>query len=350
MNSPTYDGLAVVTESPLNAETKPASWLKKLTPNSEFYIRNHFPIPEINSENWSLKVSGQIDSELKFSLDEIKSWPKVTKRVLLECAGNGRKSLDPPIKGTNWGFGAIAQAEFSGTPLKQLIDRVQPHPSSVEALFVGADFGKVRTGDEIPYARSMPIEATLDEDIILCWEMNGSPLPEAHGFPLRLLVPGRYGMSSVKWLDEIQFIDTNFDGFFQVDDYVYIQAEGIKDGTPVGPMRVRSLIASHESGQTIQPGSHTIQGIAWSGEGQLTQVELSQDGGATWMQAVLNPDPNDYAWTPWSIEVEIADLGAIEIMSRAQDSAGNQQPLQQYWNKGGYGNNIVQRVSVEVAS
>ena len=340
--------LLTVSDTPLNAESPPSAWLEELTPNSQFYIRNHFDTPDIKVGDWKLKISGLVESEAKFTLEEIKSWPSSTQRVLLECAGNGRKALDPPIQGTAWGFGAVAQAEFTGTPLKELIERVEPEREAVEALFVGADFGKVRTGEDIPYARSMPIAATLDEDVILCWEMNGEELSKEHGYPLRLVVPGRYGMSSVKWLNEVRFIDEVFQGFFQVEDYVYVQAEGKEDGTPVGPMRVRSLIASHEEGQRIEGGKQTVRGIAWSGEGRLEEVLVSIDGGRQWEAAQLEPDPNAYAWTPWRAEVTFNHPGKFELMSRAKDSAGNQQPMEQYWNKGGYGNNIVQQVRVEV--
>ena len=340
--------MRIITEQPLNAETPEAAWLEELTPAPLFYVRNHFEIPDLSADTWEMKVHGEVDQEIKLSLDQIKSLPHSSQRVLLECAGNGRSTLSPPIKGTVWGFGAVAQAEFKGTSLKNVLNLVSPNKRAIEALFIGADQGKVRTGKEVPYARSISIDEAMDDDILLAWEMNGAPLLPSHGFPLRLLVPGCYGMSSVKWLSEIQLIAEEFKGFFQADDYVYIQAEGIEDGTPLGPMRVRALIASHTEGQSINSGSAIVKGIAWSGEGTITQVQLSIDGGKSWLPTQLKQDTNPYAWATWHFEIDFPNAGQYELMARASDSAGHQQPMEQYWNKGGYGNNIVQRIKIKV--
>ncbi len=340
--------LKIITEQPLNAETPASAWLEKETPNSLFYVRNHFDIPELSAESWKLKVIGEVETERSFSLEQIKSLQQSKQRVLLECAGNGRSTLEPPIKGTVWGFGAVAQAEFTGTALSNLLELVSANDRAIEALFIGADQGKVRTGDEIPYARSMPLSAANVKDVLLAWGMNGEALPPEHGFPLRLIVPREYGMSSVKWLAEIQLIANTFQGFFQADDYVYVQAEGFDDGTPVSALRVRSLFASHQDGQEIQAGRVSLQGIAWSSEGNVEQVEVSLDDGNSWQLAHLKSDPDPYTWDTWSITVDLAQAREYTLAVRASDSAGNQQPLQQYWNKGGYGNNIVQRIKVIV--
>ena len=339
-------GLSIVTKDPLNAETQAAAWLEEVTPRGDFYIRNHFGIPQISPSDWRLKVSAKGRELNEFTLEEIKSLPKVTHRVVLECAGNGRKSLDPQIKGTAWGFGAVAQAEFSGAPLWDLVKLMDTGNDCSEVVFVGADNGAVRTGEEVAYARSMSIEAAMDETVLLCWEMNGEALPVEHGFPLRLLVPGHYGMSSVKWLSEIHFLNEAFEGFFQTDDYVYVLAKGKEDGSLLGAMRVRSLYASHTDGQNIPTGKHTFRGIAWSGEGAIQEVVVSIDGGQSWKAARLDIESSPYAWVRWSLTEEIAQPGNYEVLCRASDTAGNQQPMQQYWNKGGYGNNIVQRVKL----
>lgn len=169
--------MKIVTENPLNAETPESAWLEKLTPNSLFYVRNHFAIPELSTDSWNLKVHGHVEAERSFSFEQIKSLPQSKQKVLLECAGNGRSTLEPPIKGTVWGFGAVAQAEFTGTSLHNLLELVSPNDRAIETLFIGADQGKVRTGVEIPYARSMPMEAAKSNDVLLAWEMNGEPLP-----------------------------------------------------------------------------------------------------------------------------------------------------------------------------
>jgi len=340
--------MSVVSESPLNAETPRLALQEKLTPNSLFYVRNHFDIPEAESDTWSLDVGGEVQKAASFSLDDLKAFPQQSHIVVLECAGNGRINLDPLVKGTTWGEGAIAQAEFTGLSLFHLLDLVGAAQNVIEVLFTGADSGKVRTGETSSYARSLPLDFAKHPDILIAWEMNGQPLPPEHGFPLRLLVPKHYGMSSVKWLKRIDLLTEKFEGFFQTDDYVYMESEDQKDGTPVEEMRVRSLFASHEDSATLNAGKHQFSGIAWSGLGEVTQVVLSTDAGETWQNAELQAADGPYAWARWTHELNLDEPGEHTLLLRATDSSGMQQPLEQYWNRGGYGNNITQKLRLTV--
>ena len=346
--SKALDQMNVVSDRPLNAETPRMALQEKLTPNSLFYVRNHFDIPEADSDTWSLDFGGAVQQAASLSIDDLKALPQQSHIIVLECAGNGRINLDPLVKGTTWGEGAIAQAEFTGVPLFRLLDLVGITESVIEVLFTGADSGNVRTGETTSYARSLPLDFAKHPDILVAWQMNGQPLPPEHGYPLRLLVPKHYGMSSVKWLNRIDLVTEKFEGFFQADDYVYIDSEDQKDGTPVEEMRVRSLFASHEDGATMSSGKHQFSGIAWSGLGELTEVALSSDAGKTWQNAEIQPADGPYAWARWTLELSLDEPGEHTLLLRASDSSGMQQPLEQYWNRGGYGNNIAQKLRLTV--
>lgn len=334
----------VVSKEPLNAETPRQALQEELTPNALFYVRNHFEIPHIDAATWTLQVGGAVERPRSFSLEEIKALPHHQHRVVLECAGNGRVSLNPQVKGTTWGEGAVAQADFGGTSLKNLLDLVGVGDPVVEVLFTGADSGKVRTGETAAYARSLTLDLSQHPDVLLAWEMNGEALPAEHGYPLRLIVPKHYGMSSVKWLRGIDLLTEAFKGFFQADDYVYIDSQEHQDGSPVEEMRVRSLFTSHDQGVILRPGLHQLSGIAWSGQGAIKGVQLSSDGGESWLDAELDETDGPYAWARWQVELNLEDKGEHILLLRASDASGNQQPLQQYWNRGGYGNNLVQKL------
>ena len=340
--------LKTISKRPFNAETPIQALDKPLTPNDQFYVRNHFDVPTIDAASWRLQINGAVNTSQQYSLQELQKLPTHTMPVLLECAGNGRASLNPPINGTTWNLGAVAQAEFTGTPLAKVLELANPQSEAVELRFTGSDQGKVRTGETSAYARSLPIEMTSDPDVLLAWEMNGEPLPANHGYPLRLVVPDWYGMASVKWLQEISLITIPFEGFFQSDDYVYSEAQGIPEGAPVKNMRVRSLITSHRNGNILKAGNQEINGIAWSGASAIAEVSISLDGGENWKKTDLLPSTGKYAWTPWQIALVFNKPGTYEIITRASDSNGNIQPLDQIWNRGGYGNNMVQTVEIEV--
>ncbi len=341
--------LVPVTSRPLNAETPHAALLDEVTPTELFYVRNHFDAPQVSTSPWMLVVDGAVAGPLNLSLDQLKELPGKTLLVTLECAGNGRASLKPAPSGTPWDLGAVSQARFTGTPLREVLGQLELSENAVEVLFVGADRGETRTGPTVPYARSLPLEVALHPDTLLVWEMNGEALPEQHGYPLRLVVPDWYGMASVKWLQQISIITEPFEGFFQKDDYVYVGEDGLADGTPVTSMRVRALIVQPAQGSSLTPGEVRIAGIAWSGHGTLSRVEISFDQGKSWLETELDAAPSPYATQRWSYSWKPESPGKYTITVRASDSQGDTQPLSPRWNKGGYGNNSAHQVSVSVA-
>lgn len=330
-------------EAPLRALADP------LTPTELFYRRSNFVVPEIDAADWSLAIGGDVRTPLVLRLDDLQALPSRTVTVTMECAGNARAFVTPLPPGQPWALGAVSTATFTGVPLHAVLERAGVLDGAVEVLFVGADSGEVSPERTVRFARSLPLALARHPDVLLAWEMNGEPLPPQHGHPLRLVVPGWYGVASVKWLTEIRVLDAPFDGHFQTERYIYLGEPGTADGTPVTHMRVRALIVQPGEDEPVAAGAATvIRGCAWSGEAPVARVEVSVDGGATWRDAQLGTAPSPYAAAAWSIAWTPAHPGRHLLLARATDEAGNVQPLEPVWNGLGYGNNAVHRLEVDV--
>ena len=321
-----------------------------ITPTGMHYLLTHFDIPWTDAAAWQLQVSGMVSRELSLDMDDIRSRPAVTLAVTMECAGNGRALLSPRPISQPWMGDAIGTAEWNGTPLRDILAEAGIGEDTVEVLFSGLDRGV--QGDEVQdYQRSLTLaEATRDE-VILAYEMNGRPLEPQHGYPLRLIVPGWYGMTSVKWLDRIEAIGEPFQGY-QMESYRYTQSDD-DPGEPVDLMRVRALMVPPgvpdflTRYRLLEPGPVTIMGRAWAGRKTVTRVEFSVDGGSTWADALLDEPISRFAWRGWSFTWD-AWPGRHVLSVRATDEEGNFQPTKQPWNLFGMGNNEVQRVDVLV--
>jgi sulfane dehydrogenase subunit SoxC len=322
-----------------------------VTPVGLHYLLIHFDIPEADERSWRLEVGGEVRTPLSLTMDELRRRPSVTAPVTLECAGNGRARLDPRPLSQPWLEEAVGTAEWTGTPLAPLLEEAGVAEGAVEVLFGGADRG-VQGGLEHDYERSLPLQEALREEVLLAWEVNGRPLPPQHGYPLRLVVPGWYGMTSVKWLRRVSVLREPFTGFQQADSY-RIHASEDDPGVPVTRIEPRSLllppgIPEFESrARFLAPGRQLLSGRAWSGRAPVARVEVSTDGGASWQAATLGRRRSPWAWVGWSFAWD-ATAGEHELCSRATDEAGNTQPLAPAWNTGGYANNAVQRVKVTV--
>lgn len=340
--------LQPVTSDPLNAETPLSALQEAITPADLFYIRNHFDIPMMDVDQYTLQVNGEVANPLRLTLAQIKELPAVELQVVMECAGNGRTSMRPAIKGTPWDLGAISQGVFTGTPLKGLLDLAGFAKDSLEVKFTGADRGEVRTGGKVPYARSLPLEIALHPDTLVAWKLNHQPLSWEHGFPLRLVVPGWYGMASVKWLAEITVLKKPFRGFFQTEEYVYLSEEGVTDHTPVTQMRVRSLILNPLDQAVIDMAPVQVSGIAWTGNGPITKVEVSFNDGERWDEAQIESPSSEYGTYRWQYSWRPESTDTYQITARAHDSEGHVQPLKSLWNRGGYGNNKAHQITVDV--
>jgi DMSO/TMAO reductase YedYZ molybdopterin-dependent catalytic subunit len=341
---------AVASAPPLLNEEAPLRALARpVTPTADFFQRTNFLIPEIDSADWSLSVDGLVRTPLTLSWNEVRSMPSRTVAVTLECAGNGRGLLTPLPAGQPWGLGAVSTALFTGVPLRAVLGLAGLADGAVEVLFAGADAADIGSGRTERFERSLPLNKALHPDVLLAWEMNGQPLPPRHGYPLRLVVPGWYGVASVKWLTEIRVLDEAFEGHFQTERYIYIGDPETPDGTPVARMRVRALIGEPSEGEQLTIGmATTVRGTAWSGDAPVSRVEVSFDGGEAWHDAELGAAPSPYAALPWSIAWTPTTPGHHLLLARATDAAGNVQPLAPVWNQLGYGNNAVHRLEVEV--
>ena len=322
-----------------------------VTPVGLHYLLIHFDIPEADERTWSLELGGAVARPLALTMDELRRRPRVTVPVTLECAGNGRARLDPRPISQPWLEEAVGTAEWTGTPLAPLLSEAGVGPEAVEVVFAGADRG-VQGGLEHDYERSLTLDEAMRPEVLLAWEVNGQPLPPQHGFPLRLVVPGWYGMTSVKWLRRITVVSEPFDGYQQTGTYLLHTSED-DPGTPVTRIQPRSLlvppgIPEFESrARIVSAGRQLLTGRAWSGLAPVAAVEVSTDGGGGWAPARLEEAPAPWAWAGWTFEWE-ATPGGYELCSRATDAAGNTQPLETPWNTGGYANNAVQRVPVTV--
>lgn len=342
--------LVPLKPSPFNAESAIPVLEAPVTPTPSFYVRSNFAVPELDPSAFRLRVEGAVNSTTELSLDELKALGARTVSTVMECAGNNRLQLAPLPSGEPWHAGAVSAGEWTGVPLRPVLDRAGVKNGVVEILFEGADHGKPKDGPgDIPFARSLPLEKALHDDTLLVYAMNGAPLPRDHGAPLRLVVPQWYGMASVKWLHRIEAITEPFTGYYQKNRYIYTLAGGAAP-TPVTTMRVKSLIVTPDEGATIAPGPYVVRGKAWSGEGEVVKVEVAVDGGDDWREAKLLPSSGGpYSWRAWEYEWVADVAGRRALRSRATDSKGNVQPEAPTWNKYGYGNNAVRPVIFTVA-
>jgi len=323
-----------------------------VTPVGLHYVLTHYDIPAVDPAEWRLTVTGLVRRELTLTLDEVRARPVVRRSVTLECAGNGRALLDPRPLSQPWLLEAVGTAEWGGTPLKPLLEQAGVGDAAEEVLFSGLDRG-VEGEIEQSYERSLPVAEAVRDEVLLAYELNGQPLPPQHGAPLRLVVPGWYGMASVKWLERITVLDRAFDGYQQRVGYRLRQEED-EDGEALGRMLPRALMIPPgipeflTRERLVDQAPCLIEGRAWSGHGPITEVSVSSDGGATWDEAELADQPTPWAWAGWRYVWEPQSPGRYELACRARDSAGNEQPVEPRWNLGGYANNTVQRVVVTV--
>jgi DMSO/TMAO reductase YedYZ molybdopterin-dependent catalytic subunit len=347
--------LSVVSEDPDCTETALPGLDSWITPTERFYVRSHFSkIPDLDASSWRLMVDGEVERSLDLSHQELTAFPARSVVATLECAGNSRSYVTPPAEGIRFRHGAVGNAEWTGVPLRELLSRAGPTQNTVEVLFEGADFGEEEEeglGLELKYARSLPLEIAMAPDTLVAYQMNGEPLDPAHGYPLRLIVPGWYGMASVKWLHRVRLLARPFEGFFQRRRYVYIMdGESQSNWAPVNFLRVKSLITRPRHGEVVRQGEFTVHGVAWSGESEIARLELSINGGRSWQEADLFGPQAAGAWRRWKFQWNVTKAGHFILMPRATDSGGNTQPANVPWNFRGYANNSVHAIAVEVPS
>lgn len=321
-----------------------------VTPPGLHYLLTHYDIPLVDPSAWELTVGGRVAGPLRLSLAALQSREPVTVRVTMECAGNGRARLSPRPISQPWLVEAVGTADWTGVRLRDVLDEAGVGDDAAEVVFTGADHG-IERGVEQDYQRSLTLAEARQPDVLLAYQMNGAPLPPQHGFPLRLIAPGWYGMAHVKWLRSVEVVAEPFTGFQQTVAYRFRQTPE-EAGDPVTRIRPRALLVPPgfpdflSRTRIVAPGDHLIEGRAWSGEARVDAVEVSVDGGDTWRPAELDADTGHrWAWRRFTFRWQ-ATPGDYTLTARARDAAGNTQVTGQEWNRGGFGNNAVQLIPV----
>ena len=336
-------GLIIRQKEPKNLEAPFDRIDSYLTPNELFYIRSHFPIPNLDRASYQLRIEGAVRRPLALSYEELRSMRSETRVATLECAGNSRVFLVPQVQGAQWELGAVSNAEWTGVPLRALLERADVQEDACEIVLDGADRGTPKEEpippEPISYAWSLSRAKALQPEVLIAYQMNGRDLSRDHGFPVRAIVPGHYGMASVKWLTGIRAVREPFHGYWQTSDYAYW---GSMDGKPVrralGEMQLKSEIARPRVYETLAPNRiYTVSGAAWAGETDVTEIAVSTDGGQTWGEAEFLDPVRRHAWRRWKFDwLTPKEPGQYTLLARAKDACGRFQPDKHDRNYGTY--------------
>jgi DMSO/TMAO reductase YedYZ molybdopterin-dependent catalytic subunit len=326
-------GLIIRQKEPKNLESPFDRLDSYLTPTELFYIRSHFPTPNLDRASYQLRIDGAVRRPFALSYEELRNMRSETRVATLECAGNSRVFLVPQVQGAQWELGAAGNAEWTGVPLRALLQRAGLADDACEIVLEGADRGTPKEAPlppgSISYVWSLPRAKALQPEVLIAYEMNGHELPLDHGFPVRAIVPGHYGMASVKWLTRIEAVREPFLGYWQTTDYAYWAP---MDGKPVrralGEMKLKSEIARPRVYETLSPNRiYTIFGAAWSGDTDVTEIAVSTDGGRTWAEAEFLDPVRRHAWRRWKFDwLTPRRPGKYTLLSRAKDASGVLQP------------------------
>jgi len=336
-------GLIIRQKDPNNLEMPFDQLADFITPTELFYIRSHFPTPELDPISYRLSIRGAARAELKLSYADIRAMPSRTCVATLECAGNSRVFLVPPAPGAQWELGAVGNAEWTGVPLSALLEDAGLVDDVCEIVLEGADRGvpkeEPKPPGQISYARSIPRARAMERDVLIAYQMNGRDLTPDHGYPLRAIVPGHYGMASVKWLTDIVAVTQPFLGYWQTSDYGYWDdSDGIPVRRPLAEMKLKSQIARPRVYERLEPNRpHTIFGAAWAGGTDVTEIWISLDGGASWVQGDFLDPINRHAWRRWKYEwTTPRKPGRYTLLARATGADQRVQPDSHNPNFGSY--------------
>jgi DMSO/TMAO reductase YedYZ molybdopterin-dependent catalytic subunit len=344
--------MIVRSTRPEDLETPLAGFADFITPIDRFFVRTHVPVPRVDIGEWRLKVDGEVASPLTLSMQDLHNMPPLELISVLECAGNGRAFFNPPVPGLQWENGAVGNGRWRGVRLRDVLQRAGVNAGAVEVLFDGAD---VPLGSMADFQRSIPTQKALHPDTLLAYEMNGEPLPQKHGFPLRVVAPGWAGDSWVKWVTGIRVLKQPHDGYWMKSAYLYPNQPATPGAVvpademhPVTSLRIKSVITSPAAEAHVELRRRVlIRGFAWGGDSAVVRgVDVTVDGGRSWRPARLTGQTTQYGWRPWEFPWMPTSDGYIEIMARARDSRGNVQPSTAEWNPSGYLWNGIMRVTV----
>ena len=353
-NPPAIPGkrpMLLQNDFPEDLETPSKHFDSWRTPNDVFFVRQHLPRPSVDAASFRLKIDGRVSKPVEMTIEDLHRLPAHDVPATLECTGNGRAFYRPRVPGMQWSRGAIGNAVWRGPRLADVLKTAGFDASAPYVTFNGADTGVGQTPD---FVRSFPMKKLLDPSTIVALEMNGERLPDLHGFPTRLIMPGWDGASWVKWLTNVTVQNEPVKGFFMYPAYCYPKhavepgkAAPADDLAMIEAMPVKSIIGSPEENAEVS-GALTVSGVAWSGEETIERVDISTDGGSLWSPATLSSEKVRSAWRLFKYEWKPAKPGYYTILSRATDSAGHTQPVVSPWNPSGYLWNAIDRVGVKV--
>ncbi|WP_136659400.1 sulfite oxidase [Nitratireductor sp. XY-223] len=352
------DGLTLLNDRPINAETPPHLLDDPITPTARHFIRNNGHPPEdVDADTWTLTVDGLVDNPMTLTIAELgEKFENHTMALTIECGGNGRAAFDPPAKGNQWTLGAVGCSDWTGVRLKDVLNAAGVKDNVVYTAHVGADSHLSGNPDKLPISRGMTIEKAMTDNVLIAWAQNGAPIHPNNGAPLRLVVPGWPGSVSHKWLKRIYLRDIVHDGpkmtgtSYRVPNRPVAPGEKVEkeDFEIIERMPVKSLITAPQTG-TASGMKAEIRGHAWSGDRKVTRLDVSIDFGASWQQADLDDPVNEGAWQNWRTTVAFPQAGYYEVWARATDDSGEQQPFALAWNPKGYLNNTMHRIALTVS-
>ena len=352
------DGLTLLNDRPINAETPPHLLDDPITPTPRHFIRNNgMPPSEVDPDAWTLTVDGLVHRPMTLPIADLRSrFEVVTMALAIECGGNGRAFFEPPARGNQWTYGAVACSEWTGVRLKDVLAAAGVQPNVVYTAHVGADAHLSGQPDKLPISRGVPIAKAMTDNVLIAFGQNGGPIHPMNGAPLRLVVPGWPGSCSQKWLRRVYLRDVVHDGAkmtgtsYRVPRFKVEPGEKVdkQDFVIIERMPVKSLITHPANGAAVGR-TVEVRGHAWSGDRTVAAVDVSHDFGATWIAAELDAPVNDGAWQSFRANVALPGAGYYEVWARATDSAGVMQPHAIDWNPKGYLNNTMHRVAVRVS-
>lgn len=360
---PGKEGLIILNDKPINAETPPHLLDDDITPANRFFVRNNGIPPameDIDLSRWTLEISGEsCQTPTTFTLVELKQkFDNVTLQLQLECGGNGRSEFNPPASGNQWSVGAVGCANWTGVRLKDVLEFCGIKEDAVYIGYYGADTHLSGDPNKVVISRGVPMSKALEPETLIAWAMNGEDIPLQNGYPLRLVCGGWPASTSGKWLNKIVIRNQVHDGPKMTGQSYRVPCESVAPGTRVPDedmciiesMPVKSIITFpksgiiHELGQTL-----AVRGHAWAGDLEVSELYVSNDFGMTWNKADLKPPVNRLAWQHWNAQIEFPKKGYYEVWARAVDSQGHSQPMVlPGWNPRGYLNNASHRIAIQV--
>lgn len=354
--------LVILGDKPLVAETPEHLLNDDVTPNDKIFIRNNgvAPDPVSNPDSWQLTVDGEVNNALKLTLGEMKQkFQPVTLALQMECGGNGRSYFEPKASGNQWTNGAISNARWTGVRLKDVLQAAGLKTGAVYTGHYGSDTHLSGDATKPAISRGMPITKAMEEHTIIAYGVNGGPIPQINGAPLRLIVPGWPGSLSQKWLTRIWIRDREHDGQGMGGTSYRVPIRPMVPGDKADPanfrilesMPVRSIITNIANGTELKAGTRQValRGHAWAGENTVSDVQVSADFGQTWTKAKVGKAANKYAWQTWTADLKLPDAGYYELWVKAVDSNGRSQGhAPGHWNPQGYNGNAMHRVAVLV--